>query len=349
MWIEAENRILSEPMKQATRSFPARMEVRTSLDNLLETVYNMQVAMQRAIKSDAFRHYEKDDWFRWKKLRAEYAARLPGTIVGRKESRPSDWTIVHALLAAQTYVHGLHSRISDVTVERDTVNMHSLYLQVDHVGGNTTYRRPEHILTLKERYQSEAYRPFFPAGVRTLHEYYHPVTGLNYAAFEQRMQTLSSAEDKWARKVCRALRAGDNADLKKLRSLIKYRTGQRRIAASQQGFPPPLITGGDVVVIEQDAGYASLEAASQAKIDAFVNDTLDVRENVKRHLQKYIEEEEILDHVLIVLRYGRAIGLEEHDQTALRLSQLRTAQEEEGRHLSWTRRATLPSLFRKHV
>jgi hypothetical protein len=332
-WIDAEKRILSEPMKQTDRSFPARMEVRTSLENLLETVYNMLVATGRATKSDAFRHYEKDEWFRWKKLRAEYSARLPGTIFGRKESRPTDWTIIHALLVGQTYVHGLHSRISGVTVERDTANMHSLYLRVDIVGGNTTYRHPEGVLTLRERFQGEAYRPFFPAGVRTLHEYFDPVTGLDYIAFERRMQTLSSAEDKWLRKGRRALRAGDNAPLGKLRSLIKYRPQRPRQGASQQTFPPPLVTGDNVVVVEQDPDYAILEAASNARVEEVINGSLHVRAKEKRDLDKYIGEEEILDPLHIVLRYGRSLGLTEHVDCAARLSQLRAAQEDEGRRL----------------
>lgn len=117
-------------------------------------------------------------------------ARLPGTISGRKSSSPSHWTIFHSLVAAQTFVHGLHCRMFDLTIERDTANMHSPYLQVEAGNDSPTFHTPRSILTMAERAESPSYRPFFPTGFRTLHEYFDGVTGLGYLGHEARMRPL---------------------------------------------------------------------------------------------------------------------------------------------------------------
>lgn len=334
-WIGSEIRILQDAASKWNRSFPARAEVRVSLGNLLETTCNMIVAIGRATKSDAFRHYDKEDWFRWKALRAEHIARLPGTIFGRPSSKPSEWTIVHCLLAAQTFVHGLHCRLFDITVERDIVNMHSLYLRVESDNVGTVYREPRSILTLAERAQSTLYRPFFPAGFRTLQEYFSGISGLDYMGHETRMRPLSSAEEKFVSKVKRATACPAGADMTKLKTMIKYPslvTNPRGPAARQTrvNLNPDV----PVVYIQQDAGYQRLDERVNAILAAFDNGDLLLRERETQELEDYLEEHEILDIPGIVLRFGRSLGLLSHLDEATRLEHLRELQQQEGRQLA---------------
>jgi hypothetical protein len=76
--------------------------------------------------------YDMQDWYRWKELCAKYRARLPGTVSCRRDARLTDWVIVPTLLAPQTFVHGLLARLTEVTIERETFDMHSLYLRVEY-------------------------------------------------------------------------------------------------------------------------------------------------------------------------------------------------------------------------
>jgi hypothetical protein len=339
-WVAAEKRIMSEATKSRTRSFPARLEIRTSLPNILETTYNTIVALSETARSDALRHFEKDHWFRWKGLRAEYLARLPGTVFGRREERASDWIMVHTLVAAQTFIHGLHSRVSTITLERDSINMHSLYLLVVGDRHGPTYQFPEVPLSLRERASSKAYRPFFPAGVRTFDGYFDVKTGvLDYASFEDDMRGMCSAEALWSIKVRRGVNCHRNSGLNRLRGLITYPRRQDRprlqrpqtvLAAIRPMIPP---AGSPIVYIQQDVGYQRLETLINQKVDAILNSTLHLNSREGRDLSAYLEENEILDIPHIVIRYGRSLGMLRYLDEAHRLVLLRQQHEDVSRDL----------------
>lgn len=203
-WAESENEIFEDAPAKPERAYPARAEVRTVIQNLMETTYNIVVALGRTMKSDTLRQYEMEDWFRYKALRAQYFARLPGTVFGRRDATPSDWVIVHTLLTSQTFVHGLHARVSEVTIERETVDMHSLYLRIQYDSQGPTYHHPSRLLSMKERASSNLYRPFFPAGVRTVDDMFDSMTGLDLSRFERLFRPMSNMEQKFDQKVRRA-------------------------------------------------------------------------------------------------------------------------------------------------
>ncbi|KAJ9093373.1 hypothetical protein QFC21_006403 [Naganishia friedmannii] len=332
-WIRTEKRILEDATDKADRSFPARLEVRTSLENLMETIYNMIVALSRSTESDAFRHYSNNEWFRWKSLRAEHAARLPGTIFGRREARPSDWTIVHALLASQAFVHGLHSRISTVTIERDTVNMHSMYIRVDTTAHGTIYNFPNSTVTLQERARSAVFLPFYPAGTRTLHQYYSAVTGLDYSQFERNFGGMSNAEEKWRLKVRRGVQRLASFGLARLRELIKYRPAGQVARPNSNASVQSTVDDRPSAVIQDDAVHIRLEAIVKEKLDSVLDESLVVRGQAGRDLAKYLEEHEILDVPFIIQEFGRSLGLLMHVYEADRLESLRDMQPAHGRHL----------------
>lgn len=329
-WIAAEHRILEEPRRKFDAAFPARMEVRTSLHNSLEETYNILVALSRTVKSEAVRHYDKDDWFRWKSLRAEWGARLPAAVFGRRHSRPSDWTMIHVLLAAQTFVHGLHSRLSTITIELDTANMHTQYLRVTSDDKGIIYEYPHGTLSLKERAHSSQFLPFFPGGVRTLHEYFHASSGLDHAPFETMMRGMSSAEDKWRLKVRRGLKCAQGSGIDKLRGMIKYRsTRQDQVTRAFGGGIRRQPTG---VNVEQDSGYAKLMVAVSDRIEQIRDGRLKLRSREARDFDDYLKHE-VLDAIYVVLHFGRSLQLAKEVDEALRLNRLRDLQETEGQCL----------------
>ncbi|KAJ9117423.1 hypothetical protein QFC22_004273 [Naganishia vaughanmartiniae] len=344
-WIAAEGRILDEPRKDPHGSFPARMEVRAGLNNLLETIHNILVAVSRATKTEkeantekqALRHYDKDDWFRWKKLRAECIVRLPGIIIGKRQARPSDWMIIHVLLACQGFMHGLHSRIPDITIERDTVNMHCMYLQLGANIAGQTYRYVDRAISLRERALGDEFRPFFPAGFRTLHEFFDSMTGLSYSQFERRMQGMSNAQEKWELKVRRGVGCTAASGMEKLRTMVTYPSVQTQAAPSSApsqiaGTTRPLDRNSatPTVFIQQDSSYIHLETIVNQKMALLSEGTLVIRKKQNRELEVYSEGHEILDVPYVILQFGRSLGLLEHAEEALRLHHLQKAQEEDG-------------------
>jgi hypothetical protein len=332
-WVAAEHRILSEAARKWDRSFPARLEVRTGLGNLLETTCNMVIAIGRTTKSDALRQYEMEGYFRWKALRAEAIARLPATIFGRKASNPSDWTIVHSLLAAQTLVHGLHCRMFDITIERDTANMHTLYLRVEQGNDGPAFYTPRSILSISERASSASYRPFFPTGFRSFHEYFDGVSGLDYIAHESRMRPLSSAEEKYALKVKRATACPRGSDVTKLRSLIKYPISD---LTSRPAIVPRFTRNPDLpmVYIRQDRGFVQLKEIVKARLAAFQSKDLVLRQQQAQELEDYLKQQDTRDYPDIVLRFARSLGLLSLFDEATRLDDLRERQQQEGRQLA---------------
>lgn len=336
-WLIVEDRILGDARSQPERSFPARAEVRVSMDNLLETTHNMIVMLSRSTKSSAYRHYDNDDWFQWKALRARAAAKLPATIIGRPQSRPSDWSIVHVLLAAQAFVHGLHSRISEVTTERDTVNMHSLYLKVGLDAGTLTCRLPTTVLSLRERAFSSEFRPFFPAGVRTLHEYFDPSGGPGYLHFESRLRGMSNAEEKWKLKLRRGVGCRRNAPLERLHLLIGY--PEKQLPAR---LPGPSVTASSAnrapeCTIEQDAQYEVLRGLVLSEVQRFRRKELQTRGKEGKDLERYLDEHDVRDIPFIVITFGRTLGLLDDAGNrlgdAIRLDGLRALQQDDGRTL----------------
>jgi hypothetical protein len=339
-WIKDEKKIMQYAAgpADAPSTWPARMEVRTSLSNMLEATYDIVITLDRAFKTNALRQFNTRPYFRWKGIRAQELAKLPRAVFGHPSSNPGAWSIAHVLFTAQTLIHGLHSRISTtVTAERNIVNMHTLYVLVEGSGEDTTYNFEPRPLTLRERVQSVVHRPFFPAGVRTVLGF-SPDHGLMMQELEDELVGISDLAELCARVVFRSLGFRGAGTVEKIKRMIVHiqdnrdtvpaiipRGGPHDSQARKAGAPRG-------ITIEQDAGYKALLKIVKKTVGLFEAGRLIPRSYEKAMFADYLHHMP-LNPVDIVRSFGTTLGLEEHEGNANRLHALNKLRTEEGKPL----------------
>ncbi|KAJ9091745.1 hypothetical protein QFC19_008955 [Naganishia cerealis] len=340
MWLAGEARILGHPILSRSRSFPPRLEVRTSLESLVDTTWNTVVALGEMFQprdaSPPLRHFDKDDWFRWKAVRAEHLARFPAAVFGKPHLNPSDWTIIHALLSAQGLIHGLHSRASGITIERDILNLNTSYFRVqEQSGGLTTYDPVTATLSLKDRARGELYRAFFPAGNRTLAEWYDPVKGLYPEGFMQKHVALSNSQELWTKKVRRGIGCHSTTTIDKLKGKIVFpKSGRSTMGHSRlqaKRYDHNSLKFEDV--IKKDKRFAQMETDILQKLEEYTSGTLRLSCLEAQKLESYLETTPDWEASPFVVRFWRSLGLSHLKEDAVRLEQMRYSYEHEGREL----------------
>ncbi|KAJ9091056.1 hypothetical protein QFC21_007333 [Naganishia friedmannii] len=317
-WLDAELAIFNSA--HSREHFAARIEVRANLESLLDAAWNITIAREEVNESHHLIHVNNTEWHRWKSIRAVNFARLPTTLFRLHKSLDS-WTIMQAMLTAQGQIHALHSRPSDAPVERGVLALNTRHLEVSTASGSgrRLYQQVQERPSLTDRYEGGRFADWYPAGVRTIHEWFHPSKGLYWRNFKQVMRGQMDADDMWRRVVSKGVRA-----ITKGPECLPGRI-RRDLAppSSDDAFSRPLSgRSRNLLLYQEDVRYDEVLCAFNNATDALRQRKLVVNASTTAEISQMLRRlgQDPLD---LMISFATALGLKAYSKDVMDLIMMR--------------------------